>query len=219
MIKYLLLVSLTCSSYLSADYAAKKITKVEYEKLLNIDEKLYSLAAQKHSYSFGQVSSFIYKNLAYRLDYSLLKIDSVSALRYVKNVQGVTGAYTEENSRFKSEIRVTYPFWDKKEDNERQKKIIDTKQTIITKTKKYFDLKAEYEDLKIQKLIILELENRTKSRKLTAVGGFDDWMKVIEDLRKVNKDLTKAEIELSENKQILISFVKPNFKNRLKEML
>ena len=218
MIKYIIISLLLFCTLHATDYKAKQVTKKNLEALQNIDKELYKLATQEESYSFANVSNFIYKNLAYKLDYSLLKIDATGGLRFIKNVEN-SSVYTQEGSRAQAEVMLTYPLWDEKEKNERQKKVLDTKQKIISQVKKYFQLKAEYKDLKIQKLILLQLEIRTKARKLTAVGSFDDWLKVLQDLRKVNADTSKTEIELSEAKQLLLSFVRKPAKKQLEEML
>ena len=83
----------------------------------------------------------------------------------------------------------------------------------------YFLLKAALKDMEMQKEILLDLEIRTKSRKLAAVGSYDDWLKTVNDIRKINMDITKGEIELSESKQILLNFVNAHATAQLEEML
>jgi len=218
--KTILFFILIYSNVCAANYDAKNITKKDFAALQKLDKKLYDLAAQKNIYLFSKVSNYIYKNLAYKLDYSLWKVNAKGSLRYVKNLNDNSASqFTRQGSRGKAEILATYPIWDEKEKKERKKKRVETKQRIITQIRKYFEIKANLHDLEIQKLIFLQLEIRAKSRKLTAVGGFDDWLKVINDIRKINADITDAEIKLSEAKQILISFVKPIAIDALNEML
>jgi len=201
-------------------YDAKKVTNEDLQKLQKIDAKLFELASKEKDYNIQKVAYFIQKHLAYKRDYSMIKIDTKASARVISNdrTRDAT-AMQEEESRLKAEILLTYPIYDPKEKYERQKKIIETKQKLISDTKKYFDSKVKLDDLKVQKLILLELEIRTKARKLTATGGFNDWLKVIQDLRKVNKDISDAKLELNEATLVLLSYVKDSYKKQLEGML
>lgn len=215
-LKILLLLAFITS--LNADYEAKKVTETNLKSLNAIDARLYELAFERVEYPYSEVADFIYKNLVYKLDYTLLKIDGSASVRGTYQDTSVN-QYTNEGSRARAELIITYPFYDAKESNERLAKIVKTKQLIVSNVKKYFRLKAEHRDLEIEKLILIRLETRAKARKLHAVGSFDEWLKIIKDIKKVNLDLSVSEIELSELKQILLSYVVQNKKALLEEML
>lgn len=215
-LKILLLLAFITS--LNADYEAKKVTETNLKSLNAIDARLYELAFARVEYPYSEVADFIYKNLVYKLDYTLLKIDGSASVRGTYQDTSVN-QYTNEGSRARAELIITYPFYDAKESNERLAKIVKTKQLIVSNVKKYFRLKAEHRDLEIEKLILIRLETRAKARKLQAVGSFDEWLKIIKDIKKVNLDLSVSEIELSELKQILLSYVVQNKKALLEEML
>lgn len=200
-------------------YEAKKISVENLKSLEKLDNKIYDLSTRKEHFSFAQVSAFIYKNLAYDVDFTLLKLDAVAKARTSKITTSSSTGTVNDADRFIGELVLTYPIFDAKESNDMRKKILDTKQSIISKTKDYFLFKAELQDLEIQKEILLDLEIRTKSRKLTAVGSYDDWLKTVNDIRKINMDITKGEIELSESKQILLNFVNTHATAQLENML
>ena len=212
---------LACGMIISTCHAydAKKINQNDLTALNNLDAKIYDLAIKKIDYSPSQVANFVYKNLAYKPDYSDLTIIGTVQAKGVQQEQSAATQYTNESSKFTGMVTLTYPFFDQKETLAREKKIIDTKQEIIKTVRKYFDVKAQIEDLYLQKEIALELETRAKSRKLAAVGSFDEWLKTVEDLRKINKDLTSKELELFENKESLLAMVTPHAKQNLKQML
>lgn len=200
-------------------YEAKTISVEDLKSLEKLDNKIYDLSTKKERFSFSKVSAFIYKNLAYDVDFTLLKLDAVAKARTSQITTSSTTGTVSDADRFIGELVLTYPIFDAKESNDIRKKILDTKQTIISKTKDYFLLKAELKDMEMQKEILLDLEIRTKSRKLTAVGSYDDWLKTVNDIRKINMDITKGEIELSESKQILLNFVNTHATAQLEEML
>lgn len=214
-----ILLSLLTVASLNA-YDAKIISTDDGKRLKEIDAKLYQLATTKQKYNFKKITDFIIKNLAYKRDYSMLKVDAKASARMIQNdkTRDAT-ALQEEESRLKAEVLLTYPLFDPREKYERKKKIIETKQKLIGDTKKYFDSKIKLDDLEIQKLILLELEIRDKARKLTASGGFNDWLKTIENIRKVNKDIADAKVEMSESRLVLLSYVKDAAKSQLKKML
>ncbi len=216
MIKYILLLAFTLS--LNANYEAKKVTGANLKALNAMDAKLYELAFSKETYNFNEISHFIYQNLAYDLDFTRFKVIGSTSARLTYQDQE-ENQFTNEGNRLRAQIMVTYPFFDAKESNERLAKMMTTKQKIISQVKKYFTIKAKHKDLEIEKLILVRVETRAKARKLQAVGSFDDWLKVIRDLKKVNIDLSLSEIELSEGKQLLLSYVLDSKRQQLKEML
>lgn len=213
-----IIIILTLAFSLNAKYEAKKVTSSDLEDLNAIDKKLYDLASHRKTYDYEKVANFIYSNLAFKLDYTLLKVEGTASARGTMQDES-TNQYTNEGNRARAEIIITYPFYDAKESNERLAKMMTTKQKIITQVKKHFTIKAEHKDLEIEKLILIRIETRVKARKLQAVGSFDEWLEVIRDIRKINNKLTLSEIELSESKQLLLAYVKKNKRHLLKEML
>jgi len=210
MMKLLLLLAFTLT--LNAEYAPKKVTKNDLQRLNAIDEKLYSLAMKKEHFNYEKVANFVYKNLAYDLDFSRFKVVGTGTLRKTKYL--TANPITNRGDMARAGLVITYPFFDAKENNARLEKMVSVKQKIIADTKAYFKLKAAFEDLELQKLILLQVETRAKARKLQAVGSFDDWLKVINSIRKIN-----AELELSDAKQTLVSYVMKEKMQQLKNML
>jgi len=220
MIKYLLIIafSLAFSVKLNAKYEAKKVTNANLKSLNVMDAKLYELAFSKESYSYDEISRFIYTNLAYDLDFTRFKVVG-SASAHGTYQDQTENQFANEGNRLRAQLIITYPFFDAKESNERLAKMMTIKQKIISQVKKYFIIKAKHKDLEIEKLILVRIETRVKARKLQAVGSFDEWLKVIRDIKKVNIDLSLLEIELSEAKQLLLSYVLENKRELLKKML
>lgn len=210
----ILLTTLTCNAY-----EALSITDENRKNLKTLEERLYDLATCKESHDYIHVVNFIFKNLAYKLDYTLLKIESKATARAIQQQQNAATQYTNESSKLVAEISLTYPLLDKKEDLERQKKIIDTKQSIIKDCRKYFDLKAELEALHVELDLLMNLEVRAKSRKLSGVDSFDNWLKIIKDIKSINEKITLKEIEQLEAKEILLSLVPLHVTATLEQML
>jgi hypothetical protein len=216
--KYFLLMAFIVTA-LNAEYMPKRITSQDLKDLNAIDERLYTLALKKEEYNFSSVSLFIYNNLAYDLDFTRFKVVGSASLRTTRNLKNESNVYTDESDRARAQLMITYPFFDAKENNERLAKMVTTKQKIINDVKAYFKLKAKCKDLEIEKLILLRVETRAKARKLQAVGSFDEWLKVIENIRKINADLTQTEIDKSDAEQTLLSYVLSSKRQALKEML
>jgi len=219
MIKKIVL-SLIVSSLFALEYEPKKVSKDNLESLLKIDKKLYDLATKKETYKFEQVANFVYKNLRYDLDYSRFKLLGTAILKTSDySVDSSESSTDISRDRASAQLTLTYPIFDRKELNERKKKILDVKQKIISDTKSYFEIKADYEDLKIELEMLLEIENRAKARKLQAVGSFDEWLKVIKEIRKTNLEITQKELDFTEAKQLLLSYVLNEKRIILKGML
>ena len=216
MMQYLF-IFLSLITLLDAEYEPKKVTKEDLSDLRKIDAKLFYLANEKKSYKYDAVSSFIYNNLAYDLDFTRFKVVGSASAR--ASLQDSENIYTNESNRLRAQVMVTYPFFDAKELNERKQKIITLKQKIINDAQKYFKTKAKHDDLILERLLILKIETRLKARKLQAVGSFDEWLKIIKDLKKVNYDLSVSEIELSQAKQLLLSYVMQSKRGLLEKML
>jgi len=217
MIKYLFLVAFTLVLNAS-EYEAKKVTGKDLAALRLIDKKIYDLAVSKEYFNFTSISTFIYKNLAYNLDFTRFKVIGSTSARLTYQDQ-TENLFTNEGNRLRAQVMVTYPFFDAKESNKILEKIVLVKQKIISQVKKYYVIKAKHKDLEIEKLILVRIETRVKARKLQGVGSFDEWLKVIRDIKKVNIDLSLSEIELSEGKQLLLSFVLQNKRTQLGRML
>jgi len=204
-------------SLVDAEYEPKKVTKEDLSNLRKIDAKLFYLANEKKSYKYDAVSSFIYNNLAYDLDFTRFKVVGSASAR--ASLQDNENIYTNESNRLRAQVMLTYPFFDAKEANERKQKIVTLKQKIINDAQKYFKTKAKHDDLLLERLLILKIETRLKARKLQAVGSFDEWLKIIKELKKVNYDLSVSEIELSQAKQLLLSYVLQSKRGLLEKML
>jgi len=210
------------SAVFGAEYESKKITKTEYQDLVDIDKNIYDLSVKIKRYDTNQVAHFIYANLGYDLDFTRLKITSTANVRHSSaegtSVYNETEIVTKRNS-YSAGLSLTYPLFDKKESNDRKKQIILLKQKIIKEVQSYFKLKAKLDNLQLELKILLALEKRAKARKLDGVGGFNDWLTVIKDIKKANHDITDTNIELSEKSQILISYVIQKKEMKLKDML
>jgi len=212
---YIKILLITCIYITCNAYEALQLNNNDIKELNTLDEKIYKLSTCKESFNFTEIANYIYRNLNYKIDYNRLLVE-VGAVGRTSAIQ--TGTSFDKD-KLAGTITLSYPIFDMKETNEIKKKMIDTKQTIIKATKSYFILKAELQDLHVQKEVLFELETRAKARKLTAVGSFDDWTKIIDSIRKINAEITKAEIELSEAKQNLLSYVHVESQSELERML
>jgi len=219
-VKFLMLYIVSISVLCSSEYEAKKITKIEYQDLQEIDKKIYELSSYVKIYDTKKVAKFIYQNLAYDLDFTRLKITSSANLKHNSSdtVYNTTDVVTNRNS-YSASVNLTYPLFDKKESNDRKKQIITLKQKIIKETQNYFKLKAKLHDLQIEQKILTQLEIRAKARKLDGVGGFTDWLDVLKDIKKNNYDITITDLELKEKLQTLMSYVISSRQESLKGML
>lgn len=199
-------------------YEAQKIEAHEYEQLKTLEKELYDMSCKKVTYNIAEVANLIFNNLAYKLDYTLLKIESSATARAMTENKSTT-LYTSESDKLSAQITLTYPLLDQKEDMERQKKIIETRQEIVKETKKYFDSKLALHALQIELKKLFMLEVRAKSRKLTAVDSFDNWLKVVDDIQKTNEKISNEELKLFEAKELLLSLVKPHAHESVKALL
>ena len=199
-------------------YEAQKIETNEYEQLKTLEKELYEMAKFKTSYNVAEVANLVFNNLAYKLDYTLLKIESSATARAMTENKSTT-LYTSESDKLSAQITLTYPLLDQKEDMERQKKVIETRQEIVKQTKKYFDSKLALHVLQLDLKKLLMLEVRAKSRKLTAVDSFDNWLKVVDDIQKTNEKISNEELKLYEAKEILLSIAKPHAHESIKALL
>ncbi len=219
-VKFLIFNVLLINVLFATDYEAKKITKDEYQNLNSIDKSIYELSVETKVYDTKRVSDFIYQNLAYDLDFTRLKITSSANIRHnSSNIVYDSTDITKDKNSYSASINLTYPLFDKKEYNDRKKQIIVLKQKIINEVQKYFKIKAKLYDLQMEQKILTQLEIRAKARKLDGVGGFKDWLDVIKNIKKINYDISYTSLELSEKKQILLSYVKPSNENELRGML
>jgi len=200
------------------DYKANTVTNTDKEALKRLDEKLYKLVNKtaKKDDQLKNISDFIYKNLRYDLDYSRLTV-TASASGTSATVESFSGE-TNKN-KLRAGITFSYPLFDPKENNERKKTIIAVKQKISADVKAYLLLEAKIHDLEIALLIQQQLEIRAKARKLEGVGGFDDWLKIIQEIKKIKEDLAKSTIEKQEAREILLSYIEESRQNLLLEVM
>jgi hypothetical protein len=201
-----------------ADYKANTVTNTDKEALKRLDEKLYKLVNKtaKKDDQLKNISDFIYKNLRYDLDYSRLTVTASTTATALNS-----STYDGDGNRNKLQAGITfsYPLFDRKEDNERKKTIITVKQKISTDVKAYLLLEAKIHDLEIALLIQQQLEIRAKARKLEGVGGFDDWLKIIQEIKKIQEDLAKSTIEKQEAREMLLSYIEESRQNLLLEVM
>lgn len=212
--------ALLFSSILLADYQPKKISKEEYNSLAKIDKTIYDLSVRSHDYDIKQISDFIYKNLSYDIEFTRLKITSNLSLRHASSdtVYSESQLTTDRNS-YALSVNFTYPLFDKKEVNDRLKDIVTVKKQIIALVTDYFKLKAELDDLKISLKISRALEVRTKARKLDGVGGFDEWLSIMEEIKELNYKISVTDVELEEKRETLLSYISPDKIADLKSLL
>jgi hypothetical protein len=210
--------SFVFGSDFKADYKANTVTAPDKEALKKLDEKLYKLVNEtaKRDDQLRVVSDFIYKNLRYDLDYSRLTV-TASASSTSATVESFNGE-TNKN-KIQAGITFSYPLFDRKEDNDRKKTIITVKQKISADVKTYLLLEAKIHDLEIALVIQQQLEIRAKARKLEGVGGFDDWLKIIQEIKTIKENLSKSTIEKQESKEVLLSYLEEPKHLHLEELL
>lgn len=223
MFKTLFILLLTSSLITASDYNAKNITENEYLKLLKIDTTLYAISTKEHHYSISEISLYIYNNLAINLNYSRLKI-AFNAKARSRTSEAITAdstgaSYSRDRNDILASIAITYPIFDQKEANERQQKIISTRQKITNEIADYFKLKAKLTDLSAEIEILTALEIRNKARKLDAVGSFDEWLDILKKIKKSKADYTITEIEKAEKYLNLLNYVSESKQKALRLML
>jgi len=218
--KFIILHTIFFTCMFASPYEAHKITQKEYKKLQAIDNDIYALSVETKLYNTKEVAHFIYRHLGYDLDFTRFTVTSAASIRHSSSdtVYSDTALITDRNS-YSASINLSYPLFDKKELNTRKKQIITLKQKIIKEIQNYFQLKVKKDDLKLELKILTALEVRAKARKLDGVGGFTDWLEVIKNIKKTNYDISIADLELKEKKQILMSYIVKNKREILQEML
>ncbi len=209
---------LTLTSLLG--YEANQVTSQELKALQIIDKKIYDLSTKTIKYEFERVASFIFFNLAFDVKYSRLKISSSASAKVNSNdTTRDDGTTSTDRNNFSVGVTLTYPLFDRKESNDRKKQIIDTKKKIMADVRSYFKLKAELDDLKVERLILEQIEIRSKARKLDGVGSFNDWLIVLKNIKKTNLQIASKYFEIIEKEQLLLNYVRASRSITLKEML
>jgi len=212
----LLLLTVTCNAY-----EALSITDKNINDLKTLEKHLYNISTHENSYDYAHVINFIFKNLVYKLDYTLLKIEGKITAQGVKRLQSAETQYTStsDKSNFIAEVSLTYPILDRQEELQREKNKIQTKQTIINDCQNYFQLKAELKALYTERDMLLDLEVRAKSRKLSGVDSFQNWLKIINNIKNVNEKITLKKLKKIEAKEVLLNLVSLHAKTKLEKML
>ena len=201
-------------------YEANSITGAELEQLKVIDKKIYDLSIQDIDYDYLEIIEFIFKNISYDIKYSKLKITATarSGINSNDTIRDDGTISTNRQNNFIG-INLTYPIFDKKESNQRAKEIINIKNLITKDVQDYFKSKLELLELETENKILIQLEIRNKARKLDGVGGFDDWLKTINEIKQNRFKIGYKKLEVIKLKQKLLNYVKPNLMDELKGML
>jgi hypothetical protein len=216
--KILTLLTLSLFAY-SSQYNPDNITQQEYQTIVNIDKNIYEIYTQKDSFSINEIADFIFTHLSYNPNYSKVRIlSSISANSSTSNIQSQTG-YEVDKTSLNANITLSYPILDKAEELKRRKESLSIKKEIIKDVKEYLSIKVDINALKSKLKVLKQLEVRAKARKLDGVGGFNDWLSILENINKTNSDITQKELELQEAKELLITAVEPNSIQSLEKML
>jgi hypothetical protein len=201
-------------------YEAKNITSQELKQLKTIDDEIYKLSTIDIDIKSSEVIFFIFRNISYDLEYSRLKINLIAnAKANTTDTKADDGTITTHKTNGYVGINLSYPLFDRKEKNNRIENIIKEKNSITKDVKNYFKIKLELQELEDEVLILTQLEIRDKARKLDGVGGFNDWLKTINDIKKTKFNIGFKKLELIEARQILLNYVKPNAIMKLKKIL
>jgi hypothetical protein len=201
-------------------YEAKKVTTDEMRQLQVIDNKIYELSVKDVDVDYLQITRFIFLHLNYDIEFVRLKISSSANMR-TNSTDTIRddGTTSRDRNTASIGINLTYPLFDRKEFNNRKKEIIKVKNDVTKNVKNYFKIKFELEELQSEALILEQLEIRDKARKLDGVGGFKDWLNTINKIKQTKFKIGFKKLELIESKQLLLNYIRPGNRTKLKEML
>ena len=200
------------------DKNSSSVTKYDLELMKQYDKLVYELSdTQLKPLDIDSIYNFIRVHKNYIVDYSLAKVTLNSAV-------GVDDYdYVNDNERDKNykraSIQLSYPIFDPKSKKDIKNKKLEYNFKILNEINKYADLRdkkiALIRKLKFQRL--MQIKEKLQVKK--GIKYLDDKLNTIEKILNIQNDILNIKTDLLISQKTLLSYVKPNFRAKLKEMI
>jgi len=221
MTKYILFFILILNSVASDNFYDKNsssVTNYDLELMKQYDKLVYELSDTKlEPLDIDTIYNFIRVHKNYIVDYSLAKISLNSAVG-VDDYDYVNDNERDKNYK-KASIQLTYPLFDPKSRKDIKNKKLEYNFKILNEINKYADLRdkkiALMRKLKFQRL--MQIKEKLQVKK--GVKYLDDKLNTIEKILNLQNDILNIRTDLIVSQKTLLNYVKPNFRERLKEMI
>jgi len=200
------------------DKNASSVTKYDLELMHEFDNLAYDLSDVKlKSLNINKIYSFIIKYKSYIIDYNLLTIDFKVGMG-TDDYDYVSDRERDKNYKNIS-VNLVYPIYDNKIKKEIKNKKLEYKFKILDEINKYSKLRDKLigleRELKFKRLIQI----REKLQVKKAIKYLDDKLKTIEYILKLQNDILNTKSNIISAKLRLLNYVKPSFREKLKELL
>jgi len=222
MIKYILFLVLVIIPSLAVDNYfdknASTITDYDLKLMKEFDKLAYDLSdVELKSLDVKAIYGYIKIHKSYVTDYSLAKID-FKASTGIDDYDYVNDNERDKNYK-KTSIQLTYPLFDQKSRKDIKNKKIEYNFKILNEINKYTklrdDLVSKMRELKFNRLIQIKEKLQVKK----GIKYLDDKLKTIEKILKLQNDILDIKSNLKIEEIVLLNYVKPNYRSKLKEML
>jgi len=221
MIRYILFLVLVVPGMAVDNYFdknASSITNYDLKLMQEFDKLAYDLSdVELKSLDVNSIYSFIKVHKNYITDYSLAKID-FKASAGIDDYDYVADKERDKNYK-KTSIQLTYPLFDQKSRRDIKNKKIEYNFKILAEINKYSklrdDLISKIRELKFNRLIQIKEKLQVKK----GIKYLDDKLNTIEKILKLQNDILDIKSNLKIEKIILLNYVKPNYRDKLKEIL
>jgi hypothetical protein len=222
MYKFFISILIVLNSLLLAKYedsTPERTTHQDLEILQDFKKLMYNKTKFNHKEcNQEEIIEFIYINKIEEFDYNKLLIKINGQINNNENLSDEDGTYRDRD-RASIQLAATYPIFDKKTDNEINKKKLSYKNTLIEEVEKYCNSKNKIQIIN-HEIDLLNLKQiRAKTREDTGQIYLDDRIILIEEIIKKKNELSTTTIEFQSMKLKLINKVKESSIIHLKELL
>lgn len=222
MYKFFISILIVLNSLLLAKYedsTPERTTHQDLEILQDFKKLMYNKTKiNSNECNQEEIIEFIYINKIEEFDYNKLLIKINGQINNNENLSDEDGTYRDRD-RASIQLAATYPIFDKKTDNEINKKKLSYKNTLIEEVEKYCNSKNKIQIIN-HEIDLLNLKQiRAKTREDTGQIYLDDRIILIEEIIKKKNELSTTTIEFQSMKLKLINKVKESSITHLKELL
>lgn len=222
MYKFFISILIVLNSLLLAKYedsTPERTTHQDLEILQDFKKLMYNKTKiSSNECDQEKIIEFIYINKIEEFDYNKLLIKINGQINNNESFHDEDGTYRDRD-RASIQLAATYPIFDKKTDNEINKKKLTYKNTLIDEVSKYCNLKNDIQIIN-HEIDLLNLKQiRAKAREDTGQIYLDDRITLIEEIIKKKNELSTTTIEFQSMKLKLINKVKESSIIHLKELL
>jgi len=219
LLKYILIFLFFSQFSFSSDFFdknASKITTFDLQLMQEFDNLVYySSDVELKTLDVDAIYNFIKKHKNYITDYSLAKIDFQAGFGINSNLEN----NNQDKNYQQAIIKFTYPIFDQKSKKEIQNKKIEFNLKLLNTIKEYINLKdsltAKKRELKFFRLVQIKEKLQVKK----GIKYLDEKLKTIEKILILQNKILDIKSNLAIAKATLLNYVKPDYREKLKEML